>query len=498
MLLAGEERTFAFALIGPYANWMDQTNGYRLIPEIGGPVAINEAYRWNVPLVTYGFDASFLAYFGSNGVAAVSKAMDILNGLPAASSIVLTNYPLNSKSANVAASAQDLFDLKSAVLSLMLGHLGLAPPKENIFDMRKWDPSFGSYSQEYEWVDWAIPDFIFERNYDPETLETSHYVNEVLFTGVLNAYGSPPALAEVLESPVSPIDQQFSAVADGIYVSSYLSPPPWNWSGLIFTGLTRDDAGGLRYLIASNRFSLEMLLPDVHGAGTNQNAYVNLALRAGVEKLTFTLQQPDPLTSHVSPVTNIFTDTYITNGTVSHQQLERIVVQPDFLFCVGDTGGEQPLPPEHVRTGASNWWNSATVTGSTNQGPGVIRPQIRITLNKMGSLARTSDRFIESPGTQSFRWGSFDQSSVPIVFPQPTAQTNSDLLVRFWLHSTNIVPDAHFTWKVATSFGAAATLQTSTNLLDWNSLISVTNYGGAVDWDHWRLDPQRFFRVVPQ
>jgi hypothetical protein len=46
----------AFALLGPYANWMDVTNGFRQPGDIGGPMNVGEEYRWNVPVVTYGFE----------------------------------------------------------------------------------------------------------------------------------------------------------------------------------------------------------------------------------------------------------------------------------------------------------------------------------------------------------------------------------------------------------------------------------------------------------
>ena len=40
-------------------------------------MVLGEEYRWNVPVLTYAFDQSFLDYFGSNGVAAVEKAFQI-------------------------------------------------------------------------------------------------------------------------------------------------------------------------------------------------------------------------------------------------------------------------------------------------------------------------------------------------------------------------------------------------------------------------------------
>ncbi len=73
LLTLSVARVGAFSLLGPYADWMDQTLAYKQPGDIGGPMDINEEYRWNVPVVTYAFDQSFLDYFGSNGAAAVEN-----------------------------------------------------------------------------------------------------------------------------------------------------------------------------------------------------------------------------------------------------------------------------------------------------------------------------------------------------------------------------------------------------------------------------------------
>src|SRR5712671_2804685 len=83
----------AFSLLGPYANWMDTTNSFKQAWDIGGPMNLTEGYRWNVPVVTYAFDQSFLDFFGSNGVAAVEGAIKVINDLPPASNLFVTNYP---------------------------------------------------------------------------------------------------------------------------------------------------------------------------------------------------------------------------------------------------------------------------------------------------------------------------------------------------------------------------------------------------------------------
>ena len=58
--------------------------------------------------------------------------------------------------------------------------------------------------------------------------------------------------------------------------------------------------------------------------GVNTNSFVNGAWRAGVDKITFVLQPVDSLSGVFLPMTNQFTDTYITNGNVMQQQLERV------------------------------------------------------------------------------------------------------------------------------------------------------------------------------
>ena len=181
----------AFSLLGPYADWMTQTNGFRLPTDIGGPVPINEEYRWNVPQLSYAFDDSFLEYFGSNGVAAVDGAIQVLNDLPAASEMVLTNYPLDWQHHNYVASwPLHLLDLKTATLGLILEHLGLSSPQRNVCILRQWDPGFVYCSDELCWSNWAIPDFVLLRNYDPQTLAPSHFVNgyEFISEAGISAY----------------------------------------------------------------------------------------------------------------------------------------------------------------------------------------------------------------------------------------------------------------------------------------------------------------------
>ena len=45
--------------------------------DLGGPKRIDEFYRWNTPRLTYGFDATFVQFFGESGIAAVNDAMNV-------------------------------------------------------------------------------------------------------------------------------------------------------------------------------------------------------------------------------------------------------------------------------------------------------------------------------------------------------------------------------------------------------------------------------------
>src|SRR5438045_2196347 len=76
----------------------------------------------------------------THSLSSVEVSMQILNYLPPASKIVLTNFPLLSLGFNYYAQFLHLFDLKSVTLPLLLEQLGLAPPMRNVFDLRRFDP----------------------------------------------------------------------------------------------------------------------------------------------------------------------------------------------------------------------------------------------------------------------------------------------------------------------------------------------------------------------
>lgn len=86
----------AFSLLGPFDTWQANAVGYNFnfdtpvvgsSGDVGGPMNLGEEYRWNSPYVAYGFDPSFVEFFGQKGIDAVEAAVKILNDLPAVGKI---------------------------------------------------------------------------------------------------------------------------------------------------------------------------------------------------------------------------------------------------------------------------------------------------------------------------------------------------------------------------------------------------------------------------
>ncbi len=216
--------------------------------DIGGPMDIGDGYRWNVPVITYGFDKSFLDYFGTNGVAAVQDAIQTLNDLPPASTVVLSNYPVQGPKINYTAQAQNLYDLKSMTLALLLEQMGLAQPTRFIYVLRRFDPTVmypnSPFLSSLFWGPGGIiSNQIVLRNFDPETLVPSTYVNDQLYTGILDISLWPD---QTLDYAI-PLSIPADPLANGLAVADWLWTPS---AGSFFDGLTRDDVGGLRYLLS--------------------------------------------------------------------------------------------------------------------------------------------------------------------------------------------------------------------------------------------------------
>lgn len=401
----------AFSLLGPFESWMEYTNGLRQVGDIGGPMCISNEYRWNVPVVTYGFDQSFIDYFGTNGMAAVKSAIQIIDNLPPTSEISLTNFPFDTTHFNGDAQAAYLLDLKSTTLALLLEQLGLAQPTRYIFVLKQWTPAFINQQNQGLWFSWAIPDYIIQGNFDPETLLPTVYIDQILYTSLVEGrsfgMGTPIGVNYIYTFPVTPNTPTYTAVADrSLELGAY------------YSGLSYDDVGGLRYLYSTNTLKFETLPPGVKSVRGHR--IVDAALRPGINKIIFMPQPVDARSGVFLPLRNQFVDNYIINGVATHQSVERVIKQPDILFCAGNVDDSKTTiyePASTVplceRTGTESWINNAALNDNRGgKGPGVIQPPVIILFNRLNE--------IDEGDNIPVLWGTFDgTTNTPIVYPAP-------------------------------------------------------------------------------
>jgi hypothetical protein len=419
MLVAVARPAAAFSLLGPFEAYQVPAIGYNTGGgDIGGPMNLGEEYRWNIRLINYGFDESFLNYFGSAGTAAVHQAIAILNAIPRLSrtSSNLTEFPLDTRGANFQASALNLLDLKSFALSLVVEELGLADPERYTWTLRdrRVITVGGTSTTNYT---------VIMRNFDPVTLAPSRFVNGVLYTYTIVDI-TAPAFADAFEVQADTLALGFSSVAGGAL----------NF-GQFYTGLTRDDIGGLRYVYRNSNFNRESLAPGSTGSfftspwtpvgsGTNTNT-VNIALRPGIDQFVFRPARFDSLLGQFIVATNLYSDSFVTNNQVRTQRIQRSITAPDILFTAEDLGldaGGVPVAIRRTTAAAPTWINNNLLNGAANlAGPGVITPQIVIAFNKVGPFILNVTPFsldeLNNNGL-GFIWGSFDGSTnAPVVYP---------------------------------------------------------------------------------
>ena len=110
--------------------------------------------------------------------------------------------------------------------------MGLAEPTRYVFVLKQWNPTN-----------------IVQRNFDPQTLAASPYVNGTFYSYNISSQANQHS---VNPYAVDPFDETYTAVAD------------FNLNaGGFYTGLTYDDVGGLAYLFSTNNVNYENLLPGV-------------------------------------------------------------------------------------------------------------------------------------------------------------------------------------------------------------------------------------------
>lgn len=289
-------------------NWQVTDLGYDPLPNGGappfigttthafGPKNIAEGYRYNNPIMYYTFDPDFV-WFGSDGETAVEQAMEMLNGVlngqtntpmfvagtstgilsggtngvfngpsvalsPANGvdkySMNLSEFPLNSQGINYQAQALGLTDLKSVTLALMLEQLGLADSVRYTWGLLSRFVPAGATCTPTGGIGIAngVTYWVIPRNFEivPSSLtnyQFSPYVNAELYSYyIYETCGAPaplsPPIADALEIPVDPLVNNPSVASGALPGEGFLA------AGGFYTGLTRDDVAGLRYLLSTN------------------------------------------------------------------------------------------------------------------------------------------------------------------------------------------------------------------------------------------------------
>jgi Putative Ig domain len=322
-------------------SWQTPAIGYGLPGDVLAPKNLGQEYRRNTPVLYYTYDENYFLYFDANnttnGTAAIDSAFTILNNLTNVNNYSpdLSEFPLNAQKYNYTAQALGLIDLKSSALSLMMEQLGLADPLRYVWTLHdRFLPDNGTCPIDEEYV-------VIQRNFDPVSDIYSSYVNGTLFTYEIEEFCNPPIPPDALAVPF-PVDEtadSFSAVASLTGISGGLS------LGAYYTGLTRDDVGGLRYLISTNNIlnedpaggsllltsttNLDSILPFP----SNPNFFVNptgfgtfdlgALLSASVTNDPVTLQALFPgvivssTTTNLARTTNLTLVAYFTNFPAS-------------------------------------------------------------------------------------------------------------------------------------------------------------------------------------
>ncbi len=402
-LMLAAHTASAFSLLGPPESWQTTTLGYEKQVFVTFPADawrisfddfayhphnLGEEFRWNTPQLYYAVDQSFLDYFGSNGVAAVDAAAAILNGLTNVSSFSpnLTEFPLDESRINFTAAALHLYDLKSAVLELLVERLGLIDPENWTWALRSRILPVGLACPQFDFA-------VIQRNFDPITWEPSRYVNGTLFTYEIEQ-SCPPAedFGDAVEFMVDPSGgTRFTAVA----TPKITLPDPTFW-GYFHTSLTRDDAGGLRYLYATNNVNWESMSPDSVLLYTNIAGGQQLLITSNLTLLAQQALTNDPVTLQalyptlqIISSTNVFTNIWVTNitgyftnspydpyGTPPHLVLvtnRTLTVQTYFHYIFGNVvtivftnGAWTTVPLPDINTHISREWLTVQSTYTTN------------------------------------------------------------------------------------------------------------------------------------
>ena len=305
MLLVTVGGVQGFVMIGPLVMPADavatvggNTVSLNITDDLGGPKDLKRFFRWNVPDLTYSFDDSFVRYFGLEGVNAVNDAIRVMNdffepedgsykgvsGMDYARDGFASNF--NTTWLNTTAQNQQIIDLKSLVLGMLVNQMGVGNPHRYAFTTR-------SIAQNGTGTEWSFN--VRLNNFDPLTLQPTDVINGVTYSYRLihdaapRAGGAPagaeiPSFVDMEEFTTDTSGNAWTAVSgivDAFYGNTaiYWTDTPTLFDfGVYYDGknamggqyqprhaLTYDDAGAMKYLYHTNNIVWEDLYPQANG-----------------------------------------------------------------------------------------------------------------------------------------------------------------------------------------------------------------------------------------
>ena len=298
-LLAGTLRSPGFVLMGPPN--LNETVAFNYVDDLGAPKEIDRQtkrfFRWNIPSFVYSFDASFVGYFGVEGMDAVHEAFNVLNNFfvnedyKGMSALDLSKHGYvgnyNTTWVNTTAQNSQVIDIKSVVLGLMVNHLGLGNPHRHAFSITGLTTNSTGSSLNFH---------VRLRNYDPVSGQATDTINNVKYsyrlihdlqTIDISAVAQPTTvdMEEFTGDQSGNAFTSVAAIADAFYGGTSLfwtdTPTVFNF-GVYYDGfnamggqfsprhaLTYDDAGGLKYLYSTNNIIWDHTLFSATGGSVS-------------------------------------------------------------------------------------------------------------------------------------------------------------------------------------------------------------------------------------
>ena len=338
MLMTGWQQSWGYALLGPIGNggdsWQTAILGYGLayidteepggpvfLGDIGAPKNVAEGFRRNDQVLYYAFDQNFSGFFGAQGEAACDSAFAIMNNFFTnhpngvdGYSPTLTEFPFDSQHINGIAQGLFLTDLKSVTLHCLVEQMGLAEPERYTWAMRQRfeGPSPPPCPENVTYV-------VINRNFGitdqpltgPQTGTIySPYVNNLLYTyGIAEDCNRHPPVWSAITIPFSTdlTQPQYTAVAANDFEGGAQSGLGGLDIGGFYSGLTEDDAAGMRFLLSSNNIVFETPAAGAFQEKTNFST-LNLLVTSNLADL-LEFSSTNPLAAVQAQFPNVQIDT---------------------------------------------------------------------------------------------------------------------------------------------------------------------------------------------